>query len=71
MDGAKPIPDTLEHENVGRKVLDVDGSSLLRVGGLHPNKDPGASKNISGENPLRLKDKGFLALIINQELVEA
>lgn len=48
----------------------MNRSQVLRSNGLYSNKDPGASKKNSGENPLRLKGKGFLALIINQELVE-
>lgn len=47
----------------------MDRSLTLRSNGLYSNKDPGASKNKNGENPFRLKGKGFLALIINQELV--
>jgi len=69
MDGTKSVTDTLEYENTGRKVLTTDRSLILRSNRLCSNKNPGASKKNSGENPLRLKGKGFLALIINQELV--
>lgn len=71
MDGAKSVTDTLEYGNTGRKVSIIGRSSALRSNGLYSNKDPGASKNMCGENPHRLKSKGFLALIINQELVES
>jgi len=61
MDGAKFITDALEYESTGREVLTTSRSLILRSNGLCSDKDPGASKNNSGENPLRLKGKGFLA----------
>lgn len=44
-------------------------SSFLRKDGRFRNKNPGASNNIIGENPIGRKSKVFYRTIIGVELV--